>query len=301
MAAMQFSCPHCGGVFQVDSSLGGQQVSCPHCRGLVALPAMVAPSQPVAPVQNAGQERPLRPAPGFPPQPQAPTGLEQPLPGPQVQRPLRPMPLGSQPAGPSPGHERPLGGPAQVPVRPPGGAGKVAPQVPGLAHGAGGPGRPEAPLSSPPYAGGGMPVSGVAPPGAARVPTTGPQPTAAPLGGIESLLPPGPAGDAAVRPRGGGVGPQAPFSQAGSSTVLPQPAGGPARPIVLPTPDGGTVRLRDPLKTIGSGDDAIELRSRSTVEKETWRFKKNLIMWAAGLLLLGITILILMLLGPIRV
>jgi len=70
---------------------------------------------------------------------------------------------------------------------------------------------------------------------------------------------------------------------------------------MLPTPDGGLVRLRDPVKTLGSGDDAIELRSRSSEQKEAWRFKKNLIMWAIGLLLLGFTIIILMILGPIQV
>ena len=46
MVAMQFSCPHCGGLFQVNSSLGGQQVSCPHCRGVVMLPAMAGHPQP---------------------------------------------------------------------------------------------------------------------------------------------------------------------------------------------------------------------------------------------------------------
>jgi len=128
---------------------------------------------------------------------------------------------------------------------------------------------------------------------------TGPQPTAAAMGGVESLLPPGPAGDAAAKPRGGGVGPQAPFTPPSSRPMPLQPASGPARPIVLPASDGGIVRLREPLKTVGSGDDATELRSRSAVQKETWRFKKNLIMWAIGLLLLLITIVILMLLGPI--
>jgi len=50
---------------------------------------------------------------------------------------------------------------------------------------------------------------------------------------------------------------------------------------------------------VGSGDDTLELRSRSSVEKEKWRFKKNLILWAFGLLILGLTIIILMNLGPI--
>lgn len=140
------------------------------------------------------------------------------------------------------------------------------------------PARPEVPLSSPGPLGGGMPVPSIPTPGAARLPMSGPQPTVAPLGGVESLLPPGPVGDRS-QPR----------------------SGGPIRPIVLPTPDGGVVRLRDPVKMLGSGDDAIELRSRSAEEKEAWRFKKNLIMWVVGLLLLGITIIILMLLGPIQV
>ncbi len=161
------------------------------------------------------------------------------------------------------------------------------------------PPRPEVPLSSPAAMGGGIPGSGVAPPGAARLPMTGPQPTAAAMGGVESLLPPGPAGDAAAKPRGGGAGPQAPFTPPSSGPVPLRPASGPARPIVLPTPDGGIVRLREPAKTVGAGDDATELRSRSAAQKETWRFKKNLIMWGIGLLLLLITIVILMLLGPI--
>jgi len=128
---------------------------------------------------------------------------------------------------------------------------------------------------------------------------TGPQPTAAAMGGVESLLPPGPAGDAAAKPRGGSAGPQAPFTPPSSGPVPLRSTSGPARPIVLPTPDGGIVRLREPAKTVGAGDDATELRSRSAVQKETWRFKKNLIMWGIGLLLLLITIVILMLLGPI--
>ena len=159
MAAMQFSCPHCSGLFQVDSSLGGQQVSCPHCRGVVVLPAMAgypppgaASAQypggpvpgyggqempvrppasvpgftPVGPGQSfppPSQERPLAPAPGFPPQPQAPAGPERPLAGPQPQRPFRPLPAGSQAGGLPPGQERPLGGPAQGPSPP-------TPQVP---------------------------------------------------------------------------------------------------------------------------------------------------------------------------
>lgn len=49
MAIQQLSCPHCGGVFQVDTAYAGQQASCPHCQGGVMIPADpgVAPSQPM--------------------------------------------------------------------------------------------------------------------------------------------------------------------------------------------------------------------------------------------------------------
>jgi hypothetical protein len=37
MTLSQFNCPHCGGPFQVDTSLPSLQVACPHCRQPVAL------------------------------------------------------------------------------------------------------------------------------------------------------------------------------------------------------------------------------------------------------------------------
>lgn len=127
--------------------------------------------------------------------------------------------------------------------------------------------------------------------GGARLPMTGPQPGMAAMGGADAILPPGTTGGAA---------PQTPFSPAGSGAMLPPSTGGAARPIVLPTPEGGYVRLREPTKTVGAGDDALELRTRSSADKEKWRFKKNLIIWTFGLLVLGVTIIILMILGPIR-
>lgn len=110
------------------------------------------------------------------------------------------------------------------------------------------------------------------------------------MGGAEALLPPGTAGS---------PGSQAPFSARDSGAMLPQPGGGPARPIVLPTPEGGYVKLRDPTKLVGTGDDALELRTRTAAEREKWRFKKNLILWTFGLLVLGITVIILMFMGPL--
>jgi len=44
MAAVQFNCPHCQGMYQVDSSLAGMQVSCPHCQQVATLPASLESS-----------------------------------------------------------------------------------------------------------------------------------------------------------------------------------------------------------------------------------------------------------------
>lgn len=128
---------------------------------------------------------------------------------------------------------------------------------------------------------------------------TGPQPGLGAPGSVDALLPPGTAAGSAARP-GMGRGPQTPVTPATAPALVPQPAGGPSRPLVVPTPDGSYVHLREPTKIVGSGDDALELRSRSGVDKEKWRFKKNLFIWTFGLLLLGITIFILMTLGPLR-
>ncbi len=43
MSAVQLHCPHCGGLFQIDESLFGQQVACPLCASLVAIPNMGPP------------------------------------------------------------------------------------------------------------------------------------------------------------------------------------------------------------------------------------------------------------------
>jgi hypothetical protein len=228
--------------------------------------------------------------------------------------PQRPVPL-SQSAGQQPVGQAPLqlrtgsaawAGPQAVPAAPTTPAVPSKPRIPTAPKPAEGdverripaaPRRPEMPVSSPLSPGAGT-VTGDAPLGGARLPMTGPQPGQ--LGGADAMLPPGATGGTAAMPSTVGAGPQTPFSPVGSGAILPQPTAGGARPIVLPTPEGGQVRLREPTKVVGSGDDTLELRSRSSVEKEKWRFKKNLILWAFGLFILGLTIIILMMLGPIE-
>lgn len=90
---------------------------------------------------------------------------------------------------------------------------------------------------------------------------------------IDSLLPPGaPTGDAT---------PAMPGEQ------VPIPAAPENRPIAahlppgmaaVPTPDGGFVTIRETAKTIGEGDNEIELRRLSSEEKSARRFRRNLIL-----------------------
>ena len=64
MAAVSFTCPRCCGVFQVASTLAGQQVACPHCRSLVTLPAAGTAARPLplpAPPPSSGPPSPPSP------------------------------------------------------------------------------------------------------------------------------------------------------------------------------------------------------------------------------------------------
>ncbi|MCH5376728.1 MAG: hypothetical protein JJ992_22410, partial [Planctomycetes bacterium] len=68
--------------------------------------------------------------------------------------------------------------------------------------------------------------------------------------------------------------------------------------VILPTEDGRYVTVREPVKSVGRGDDAIELRSLSAEERTRRKFKKNLILWGFGLVIIGITLALLLFLGP---
>ena len=63
--------------------------------------------------------------------------------------------------------------------------------------------------------------------------------------------------------------------------------------------EGGLVRLREPVKTVGYGDDAVELRTLTPEERARRRLRKNLILWTVGLVILGVTLAILLITGPV--
>ena len=66
MSEVQFNCPECDGLFQVDETLAGQQVECPNCAQVIQLPE-ISDSPPPPP---AGED----PVPPPPPSSEPPTG-----------------------------------------------------------------------------------------------------------------------------------------------------------------------------------------------------------------------------------
>jgi hypothetical protein len=68
---------------------------------------------------------------------------------------------------------------------------------------------------------------------------------------------------------------------------------------VIPTEDGTFVTVREPVKTVGEGDEEIELRSLTGEEKERKKLKKNLIVWGFGLVIIAITVYVLLAMGPV--
>lgn len=68
--------------------------------------------------------------------------------------------------------------------------------------------------------------------------------------------------------------------------------------ILIPTADGGQVAVREPVKTVSAHGEEVELRQRTPEERAARRFRKNLIIWTFGILLVGITMYVLLVMGP---
>jgi hypothetical protein len=56
MEPVQFNCPLCAGLFQIDPAMAGGEVLCPNCQGTVTIPAMSAPPPSVPPPAATAQE-----------------------------------------------------------------------------------------------------------------------------------------------------------------------------------------------------------------------------------------------------
>jgi hypothetical protein len=132
------------------------------------------------------------------------------------------------------------------------------------------------------------PIEALLPPGA----ETSPPPAATevatvkPKRVIEALLPPGaPTGDAAP-------GERVPIPAAPKPGPLA--ANLPPGTAAVPTPDGGFVTIKETPRTIGAGDDEIEVRRLSSTEKSARRFRRNLILWGICLAILFVVLVAMM-------
>jgi len=109
MALLQFACPHCQGVFQVDDAMSGQTVACPHCQGHV----QVAGNAAVPPESSSPNDPPQAP-----PEPQRqPSRFPEPPSFPGQSVPSRPSPP-SEPETTPNRPPRPTASP-EAPVSPP--------------------------------------------------------------------------------------------------------------------------------------------------------------------------------------
>ena len=164
-------------------------------------------------------------------------------------------------------------------------------------------------------------VSDLLPPGADLLPPmAGDSTAAAPSGSasIDSLLPPGATNEfaapgaamlqlesqalAAGRPKeladtllpptAGEVVMSTTLEQVALPTaprmMLPPPENLAPGAVAVPTEDGGYVTVRETPKTIGKGDDEIELRRLTPEEKAKRRMRRNIIMFCICMALLGI-------------
>ena len=260
-------------------------MACPHCQGVVALPAMggVDPAQPPHP-QTGSTQQPFSSSPTVPGSPSFPPD------GPQTTRPSTPQVGGGAPVSPA-GQQQPTGtAGGERPLRPV----PIDPQRPQ---------GQERPISGP---SGQRPV---APVGQTPGPTGAPKTTAGPLPmSTPKPVPKGASpGDAARSPGGGAASggtttpgrTPVPISSTSGATVAARRPSGEGGSLVIPTEDGGFVTLRDPVKTVGDGDEMIELQSLPPEEREKRKLKKNLIIWGVGFVVIGVTLYILLAMGPL--
>lgn len=109
----------------------------------------------------------------------------------------------------------------------------------------------------------------------------------APATALDALLPPG-AGEAAAT-----IGEQVAIPAAPKRSPT-RHLNVPANTIVVPTPEGGFVTIAETPKTVGEGEDVVEIRRLSSEEKAKRRFRKNLIFGGFCLAIL-IVVLVMML------
>lgn len=269
MSAVQFHCPLCDGLFQVDDALSGIEVNCPHCQGLVTVPDFAGPAAPPLPSEAMKLSCPVC---------TGPFQVTAELAGQQVHCPhcqqvvTVPDVGGSFPPGysapPLPTYSPGYPPPAAAPIAPPTvSAGAVDPNdlYP--------PGYQPATAKKEPL----LPRETPAPPRPERL---RPEPLKPAVS--DPLLPPS-TGGAAPRPKDGSD--LLPPGAAGASQAVaerkPLPASIPTRSkdvVMIPT-EKGYIGVHEPVKTVLHHGEEVELRKLTPEEKARRRVVRNTILF----------------------
>jgi phage FluMu protein Com len=283
MSAVQFHCPLCDGLFQVDDSLSGIEVNCPHCQGLVTVPDFTAPQAPPLPPSEALQLS--CPVCTGPFQVTAELSGQQ-VHCPHCQQVVTVPDLGSgSPAEYSfpPGYSEPPPYSPGYPTQPP-----AETMLPPASHPLPPPGQQAPPKTS----AGRVDENYLYPPGyepktkkEQQRPDEQPaprRPEPVPSSASDPLLPPG-TGGAALRLKDASdlLPPGAASASAAASERKPLPASIPTRSkevVLIPT-EKGYVGVQEPVKTIQHHGEEVELRRLTPEEKARRRIVRNTILF----------------------
>jgi hypothetical protein len=283
--ATTLHCPTCAGPVQVAAHQQGQQVGCPHCGSVTMVPALTSSPPPdafAAPQQLPPREQPATIDELLPPGAAAgavPASSQPSIAAKAEDR----YPPGYQPHRPAPYKEKPTDdrypptAPRPSAIKPPREQPvdeRLPPPRPSFQ-----PALPEK-RQPPPK----VDVTDLLPPGATEsAPPAAAAPSAvgAPASLLEPLLPPGAADmEPASVPQEQVPIPVAPKRPASKAANLPPGA------IALPTADGEMVVVTQSPKTVGSGDDAVEVRRLAPEEKARRRLRRNALLWTICILVL---------------
>lgn len=318
----------------MTAEMSGQQVACPHCDSHVTVPQLDAPSPPEsAQPPNQSDMPPVasNQQTGAPVQQKYPPGMDPPVTRPSGSA-KTPSPSSRSDAFP-PGYQPPSKEPVASPKQPPSFPKAKETQKgskddrssfypPGFEPGAKEKeiGKSKKPSSTgtdssrettyryPP---------GTVPPEIEKTPPEPTKPSAPPDickreaaasadSSVDELLPPGSTGAKAGEPKTASADddllPSASSPSGsgalGNQVALPaaknQPIAKDDNIIAITAEDGSQVTLREPVKKVGTGADAVELRSLTREEKARRRRLTNIIMFAFCLLVLGISLMVLL-------
>lgn len=289
MSAVQFHCPLCDGLFQVDDSLAGIEVNCPHCHGLVTVPDFSEPPAPPPPNESMELSCPVCMGPfqvltDFAGQQVHCPHCQQIVTVPGCSEP--PTGVVASPLSPSLGYSPPPPKPFLPPV-----SMRLPPSTPDAVESKDlyPPGyQPHRSMAPAPVEERDLYPPGYQPPRKERPDAERESPGQKAFPPTDPLLPPSTGGAMLKRPEADDLLPPGAAAAAASVERKPLPAPTPKRPkeeVLIPT-ERGYVGVHEPVKTIQHHGEEVELRKLTPEEKARRRLVRNTILFAFCIILL---------------